>query len=220
MPRKKQKGPKPGTLFKDVNRTAVGMNITAIRRRRGITQQQLADKTGLDKTTISYYERKAIAIPLDKLQMIAHVLQVSADALINGKASPIDLQVGKPLLKRFEKAKTLPQEKQDKLMDFADRVMQFLDSAPWCDDPWNTPVYLSITLRLEDMSSGAEERYKGTIIVSNSYDIQFSDLRWRFAYQSGDQILYEENNFDSFTSVLAFYVNMILGGEFDKWGIL
>ncbi|RQW03064.1 DUF4835 family protein [candidate division KSB1 bacterium] len=116
--------------------------------------------------------------------------------------------------------RTLPQEKQDKLTDFADRVQQFLDSSPWCDDPWNTPVYLTITLRLEDMSSGAEERYKGTIIVSNSYDIQFSDLRWRFAYQSGDPILYEENNFDSFTSVLAFYVNMILGGELDKWGTL
>lgn len=116
--------------------------------------------------------------------------------------------------------RTLPQEKQDKLYDFADRVTHFLNSSPWCDDPWNTPVYLTITLRLEDMSQGAEERYKGTIIVSNSYDIQFSDLRWRFAYQSGDQIIYEENNFDSFTSVMAFYVNMILGGEFDKWGTL
>jgi len=115
---------------------------------------------------------------------------------------------------------TLPQEKQEKLVDFVDRVRQFLDNAPWDDDPWNTPVYLNVTLRLEDMSSGAEERYKGTIIISNSYDIQFSDLRWRFAYQSGDPILYEENNFDSFTSVLAFYVNMILGGEFDKWGTL
>lgn len=116
--------------------------------------------------------------------------------------------------------RTLPQEKQDKLTDFADRVVHYLDSAPWSDDPWDTPVYLNVTLRLEDMSSGAEARYRGTIIVSNSYDIQFSDLRWRFAYQSGDQITYQENNFDSFTSVLAFYVNMVLGGEFDKWGTL
>jgi len=116
--------------------------------------------------------------------------------------------------------RTLPQEKQEKLVDFADKVVHFLDSAPWSDDPWNTPVYLNVTLRLEDMSSGAEERYRGTIIISNSYDIQFSDLRWRFAYQSGDQIIYQENNYDSFTSVLAFYVYMILGGEFDKWGTL
>ncbi len=115
---------------------------------------------------------------------------------------------------------TLPQEKQEKLVDFVDRVRQFLDNAPWNDDPWDTPVFLNVTLRLEDMSAGAEERYKGTIIISNSYDISFSDLRWRFAYQSGDPILYEENNFDSFTSVMAFYVNMILGGEFDKWGTL
>ena len=115
---------------------------------------------------------------------------------------------------------TLPQEKQEKLVDFVDKVRQYLDTSPWNNDPWDTPVYLNVTLRLEDMSSGAEERYKGSIIVSNSYDIQFSDLRWRFAYQSGDAIIYEENNFDSFTSVLAFYVNMVLGGEFDKWGTL
>jgi transcriptional regulator with XRE-family HTH domain len=122
MPRKKQKGPKPGTLFKDVQRTAVGMNITTIRRRRGITQHELADKTGLDKTTISYYERKAIAIPLEKIQKIAHVLQVPTDALINGKSSPVDLQVGKPLLKRFEKAKTLPQDKQKLIIDLIDNL--------------------------------------------------------------------------------------------------
>ncbi len=115
---------------------------------------------------------------------------------------------------------TLSQEKQEKLVDFVERVRQFLDNAPWSDDPWDTPVYLEVTLRLDAMSAGAEERYKGTIIISNSYDISFSDLRWRFAYQSGDPILYEENNFDSFTSVMAFYVNMILAGEFDKWGTL
>lgn len=116
--------------------------------------------------------------------------------------------------------RTLPQEKQDKLMDFADKVVHYLNSSPWCEDRWNTPVYLTLTLRLEDMSSGAEERYRGTIIITNNYDIQFSDLRWRFAHQSGDMLVYEEGNFDSFTSVLAFYVNMILGGEFDKWGTL
>ncbi|MDZ7345436.1 MAG: DUF4835 family protein, partial [candidate division KSB1 bacterium] len=70
------------------------------------------------------------------------------------------------------------------------------------------------------MTQGAEQRFKGTLIISNSYDIQFSDQRWRFAYQSGDPIQFVNDNFDSFTSVLAFYVYMILGGEFDKWGTL
>ena len=134
-------------------------------------------------------------------------------ALPDAQAQRIESQVETDL-------ETLPEEKQEKLVDFTDKVMHFLDSAPWSDDPWNTPVYLLLTLKLEDMSAGAEERYRCTIIISNSYDIQFSDERWRFAYQSGDQITYQENNYDSFTSVLAFYVNMILGGEFDKWGTL
>lgn len=116
--------------------------------------------------------------------------------------------------------RTLPQEKQEKLTDFADKVTQFLDSSPWCKDQWNTPVVITITLQLEDMSQGAEQRYKGTLLISNSYDIQFSDQRWRFAYQSGDPIQFVDNNFDSFTSVMAFYIYMILGGEFDKWGTL
>ncbi|MDZ7315377.1 MAG: DUF4835 family protein [candidate division KSB1 bacterium] len=116
--------------------------------------------------------------------------------------------------------RTLPQERREKMSDFADRVTHFLDSSPWCPDQWNTPVYLTLTLQLEDMTQGAEQRFKGTLIISNSYDIQFSDQRWRFAYQSGDPIQFVNDNFDSFTSVLAFYVYMILGGEFDKWGTL
>jgi len=100
----------------------VGLNITTIRRRKGITQQELAGKTGLDKTTISYYERKSVAIPLKNLQKIAAVLNVSADVLLNGKPSKIDLEVGKPLLKRFEKAKTLSSEKQKLIIDLIDNL--------------------------------------------------------------------------------------------------
>jgi transcriptional regulator with XRE-family HTH domain len=123
MPRKKQKGPMPGTLFKDVQRTSVGLNITAARRRRGITQQELADKTNLDKTTISYYERKAQAIPLTNLQRIAEVLNVSADYILNSKADTMaDMAASKALLKRLEVAKTLSIEKQKLIVDLIDNL--------------------------------------------------------------------------------------------------
>ena len=116
--------------------------------------------------------------------------------------------------------RTLPQERQEKLTDFADKVRHYLNNSPWCEDEWDYPVYIQATIRLQDMTSGAEERYQGTLVISNSYDIQFSDIRWRFAYQSGDMISYDENDVDSFTSFLNFYVYMILGGEFDKWSTL
>lgn len=116
--------------------------------------------------------------------------------------------------------RTLPIERQDKLRDFADKVMHYINSFDWNDDPWQTIVYLNIQLIMEDMSSGAEERYKGTIVMDNNYDIQFSDKRWRFEFQSVDQILHEENAMNSFTNTVDFYIYLILGHEFDKWSTL
>ncbi len=122
MPRKKRKGPKPGTLFKDVQRTKVGLNITAARRRRSMTQTQLAEKVGLDKYTISYYERKCQSIPLDTLSRIAEALNVSADFLLYGDATRADMSASKALLTRLEKAKTMSPEKQKLIIDLIDNL--------------------------------------------------------------------------------------------------
>lgn len=122
MPRKKKKGPKPGTLFKDVQRTSAGLNITAARRRRGMTQAQLAAKASLDKTTVSYYERRCQAIPLDALRRIAEVLNISTDFLLNGDATAADLSASKALLTRLEKAKAMPPEKQKLIIDLIDNL--------------------------------------------------------------------------------------------------
>lgn len=122
MSAKRSKGPKPGTLYKNVQRTSVGSNIAAARRRRNMTQQQLADATTLDKTTISYYERRAVAIPLSSLQRIAQVLNVSGDFLLNTKAGVADLSASKGLLQRLDKAKTLPPAKQKLVADLIDNL--------------------------------------------------------------------------------------------------
>ena len=114
----------------------------------------------------------------------------------------------------------LSQEKQQKLRTFADQVAYYINSYDWSGDPWKTIVYVDIQLILEDISSGAEEQYKGRILIQNNYDIQFFDQRWRFAYQSGENLVHNENDIDSFTNMIDFYLFMILGGEFDKWGTL
>lgn len=124
MPRKKRKGPKPGTLFKNVPRTKVGLNITAARRRRGLTQTQLAVKVGLGKHTISYYERKCQSIPLDTLGHIAQALNVSVDFLIHGDATQADMIASKALLVRLEKAKTMSPDNQKLIMDLIDRLSE------------------------------------------------------------------------------------------------
>lgn len=116
--------------------------------------------------------------------------------------------------------RTLPLDRQQKLIDFADKVTHYLNAYKWNDDPWKTVVNLEMQLILEDMSTGAEERYKGQLLVNNKYDYQYFDKRWRFAYQSGDQLQHDESAMNSFTSMIDFYTYLVLGVEFDKWSTL
>ena len=116
--------------------------------------------------------------------------------------------------------RTLPLERQDKLRDFKEKVEHYINTYDYTSDPWNTIVYVDMQIILEDMSTGAEERYKGQIVVSNKYDMQLSDKRWRFAYQSTDMLTHDENVMNSFTSMLDYFIYLILGMEFDKWSTL
>jgi len=112
------------------------------------------------------------------------------------------------------------QEAERKLASFSQTLEQYLNSSPWCEDTWDTPVYVNMDLGLQYQPSGSEDRYSGRLVISNNYDIQFVDTRFRFAYQPNDIMDYDENRLTSLTALINFYINMILGGEFDKWGTL
>jgi len=117
---------------------------------------------------------------------------------------------------------SLPIDKKEKLADFADKVEHYINSNSnnRCNNEWQTDVFVDITIVPTDKSSGAEEKYSADFLIHNNYDQQFHDDRWTFAYQSGSTLSYNENIQDSFTSLVEFYLFMILGGEFDKWGTL
>jgi len=77
-----------------------------------------------------------------------------------------------------------------------------------------------VQLILEDRSTNAEDRYAGQILIHNNYDLQFFDKRWSYTYMIENNLQHQENGLDSFTSVVDFYIYLILGGEFDKWSTL
>jgi len=107
-------------------------------------------------------------------------------------------------------------EKRQKLANFGEKIQHYINSYQWCDDKWGNILPINIQMVLEDVSSGSEERYKSTFLINNNYDIQFYDKRWRFAFNSNDLIVHEEGALNSLTSLIDFYIYLILGGEFDK----
>ena len=64
----------------------VAKNLKAIRRSQGLTQQQVADHAGINRTTYANYEQGG-GIPDDTLESIALALGVTVDGIRRG-ASP------------------------------------------------------------------------------------------------------------------------------------
>ncbi len=109
----------------------------------------------------------------------------------------------------------LPLYKQERIRGFDRLVKEYIEQANWFE---GEPIELEITLQmfLTDSPSNAEERYNCELLISSS-DVQYFDRRIRFPYQPGDVLVYNEHNIDPLTGVIDFYVNLILGNEFDKY---
>ena len=72
------------SFFMEDYKIKLGENISKFRKERGITQQELADKTGYkSKAGISDIERGKNTVPIDKLEVIAKVLKVKVSQLID-----------------------------------------------------------------------------------------------------------------------------------------
>ena len=114
---RKRKGPVPGTIYARIKRPPTGEKILALRRERGLSQTDLARKTGLSKRMVSFYERESANIPAPKLEFIAKALSVSIDELMGYHPNPLSLETNRSFLKKLDKAKRLPPEKQKIIAD-------------------------------------------------------------------------------------------------------
>jgi len=66
----------------DIDYAAIGQNIKRARKQKGMTQEQLADITGISKVHISNMENANTNVSLASLVKIARALDASIDRLI------------------------------------------------------------------------------------------------------------------------------------------
>lgn len=101
--------------------TDFGERLAALRRQRGLTQVELAERIGATQRSISYYESPSGHAPAPVLGKLAQALEVSADELLGlsprrkraaKKETARDLQ----LWKRFQLLVHLPDRDQKAVM--------------------------------------------------------------------------------------------------------
>ena len=64
---------------KQATRDRIGIRITLLRKQMGLTQEELAQRAGLQRTHVSRIEAGKYAVTLETIQAIAEALEMTVD---------------------------------------------------------------------------------------------------------------------------------------------
>ncbi len=102
----------------------LGEKITMLRKKKNLSQLELADKVGVSRDTIGKYERDDITPTVDKAKKIADSLNVSLDYLVSDKAELSEKIVDKIMEKRVSEIELLSFEDKDKILSIVDAFIR------------------------------------------------------------------------------------------------
>ncbi|MBN1782965.1 DUF4835 family protein [bacterium] len=113
----------------------------------------------------------------------------------------------------------LPLEKQEKLRDFGDVLERYIRDFDWTGEPLDEALTVTLSIQLQEASTSFEDRYSGTIMISNNSDLQYYDKYWRFPYAPETPVDHT-SIYHPLTGFIDFFIYILLGGEYDKLGPL
>jgi transcriptional regulator with XRE-family HTH domain len=73
-------------------RSAFSKNLVKFRKERGLSQQELANRTGISQRMIVYYENKAVRPPIERIEILAKELHIQISDLIGKNEETTDIQ--------------------------------------------------------------------------------------------------------------------------------
>jgi len=97
-----------------------GENVVIARKRKGLSQDELAKMVGTISVTIGRYERNEIKPSIDIATKIADALDVSLDYLVGNT----DTLLEKNLLKKITDIQKLPDEQKNVVMTLIDTFLK------------------------------------------------------------------------------------------------
>jgi transcriptional regulator with XRE-family HTH domain len=121
MPRKKS--PKRSH---DGETESLGQRLARLRKERGWTQVELAERVGIIQSLMSDYERGRLRLKPDMILRFASALEISTDELLQAKdsARPLHRKPSLRLQRRMEKIEKLPPHQQSTLLKTIDTFLK------------------------------------------------------------------------------------------------
>lgn len=110
-------------------------------------------------------------------------------------------------------------------------IIQFINSRKWTDETFETreKIEMSVFIEIKNISNASD--FTGTMQISSTRPVfgstykspvfSYNDEDMYFPYREFEPLDFQENqNIHDLTSLLAFYVNIILGYDYDSFGEL
>ena len=121
MPRKRKKELPPLKLGSET----VGQRLARLRKEQGLTQAELAERIGINQTSVSDYETSRLRLSDEMLARVALALKVSADTLLGLKGGARRTnQATVRILRRLNRIASLPMPQKKALLKTIDMMLK------------------------------------------------------------------------------------------------
>lgn len=101
-----------------------GKKLAQFRKVKGVTQQELADKIGVSRRVIAYYEGETNFPPTHLLIPIAKALRVSVDELLGLKKQDVSDSNHAALWRKLKKAEELPKKDRKAVVNYIELLLK------------------------------------------------------------------------------------------------
>jgi transcriptional regulator with XRE-family HTH domain len=113
----------------DLGGETMGERLARIRKERGYTQTELAEKIGILQTLVTDYECDRLRLSAEMAVRFAVALDVSLDDLLKAKASrQRRVKPSRKVLRRLELIESLPSHQQQTVLKTIDTMLKGLAS--------------------------------------------------------------------------------------------
>ncbi len=107
----------------DLGNETVGQRIARLRKERGYTQIELAERMSIIQGLISDYERDKLRLHGEMVVRFAQALEVTADELLGLNSSKNGIKPNLKILRRLKKIESLPASSQKTLLKTIDTFL-------------------------------------------------------------------------------------------------
>jgi transcriptional regulator with XRE-family HTH domain len=103
-----------------------GQRLARLRKERGFTQVEIAERVGIIQALVSDYERDKLRLNAEMVVRFAAALEISTDELLkpNGSKIPLRRKPSLRMLRRLEKIESLPANQQSTLLKTIDTFLR------------------------------------------------------------------------------------------------